>query len=181
MNSNITILNFTKEEQKEYIIRYSFYDTYYGVTLIASTDKGVCYIGFGDQDSRLEMMQKHYVWATIEEEPTNLHKIALQYIDNNEDAILPLHIIGTTFQMKVWRALLDIPLGKLSTYKLIADAVNNPKAVRAVGSAVGQNPISYIIPCHRVIRSDGGLGGYSSGIDYKKKMLSKEKILIDLK
>lgn len=179
MNSNITIIDFKKEEQRVTTIKYWLYDTYYGSTLVASTDIGVCYIGFGDKDARLEMMHKNYPYVKhIEEYQTEWHKVALQYIDNKEDARLCLHVNGTAFQMSVWRALLDIPLGKLSTYKLIADAVNNPKAVRAVGSAVGHNPVSYIIPCHRVIRSDGGLGGYSSGLDYKKKMLDKEKSLI---
>lgn len=179
MNSNITITSFTKEDQRDTTIQYWLYQTYYGSTLVASTNIGVCYIGFGDKDARLEMMQKNYPYVKhIEEKQTDWHNVALQYIDNKEDSQLCLHINGTAFQMLVWRALLDIPLGKLSTYKLIADAVNNPKAVRAVGSAVGQNPVSYIIPCHRVIRSDGGLGGYSSGLDYKKKMLDKEKSLI---
>lgn len=179
MNSNITITSFAKEEQKDSTIQYWLYQTYYGPTLVASTDIGVCYIGFGDKDARLEMMHKSYPYVKhIEEKQSQWHSIALQYIDNKEDAKLLLHINGTVFQMSVWRALLEIPLGKLSTYKLIADAVNNPKAVRAVGSAVGHNPVSYIIPCHRVIRSDGGLGGYSSGLDYKKKMLDKEKSLI---
>lgn len=179
MNNNITIIDFTREEQNNSVISYWVYETYYGTTLVASTEKGVCYIGFGNIDERLEMMQKHYPNAKlINEQKTEWHNIALHYIDNVEDAHLVLHINGTIFQMSVWRALLEIPFGELSTYKLIADAVNNPKAVRAVGTAVGQNPVSYIIPCHRVIRSDGGLGGYSSGLDYKKKMLDKEKSLI---
>lgn len=179
MNNNITIIDFTKEDQATCVVKYYVYDTYYGSTLIASTKKGVCYIGFGEKDARLQMIQKNYPYLKhIVEEQDDWHSIALQYIDNNEESKLGLHINGTPFQMSVWRALLDIPIGKLSTYKKVADAVNNSKAVRAVGSAVGHNPVSYIIPCHRVIRSDGGLGGYSSGIDYKKKMLFKEKSII---
>lgn len=175
MNNNITIVLFDKEEQKKSVVKYYSYITYYGETLIASTHKGVCYIGFGEADTRLDMMKKYYPYVKYIEEKTELQAIALQYIDNDETQPLTLHINGTAFQISVWRALLDIPLGDLSTYKQIADAIECSKAVRAVGTAIGQNPISYIIPCHRVIRSDGGLGGYSSGLDYKKKMINKEK------
>lgn len=179
MNSNISITDFPGREQRSSIIYYYRYETYYGSTLIGSTDRGVCYIGFGDLDARLEMMKMHYPDAETEEKQTEWQDIALQYIDNDESASLMLHISGTDFQMDVWRALLDIPLGGVSTYKGVAETVNRPKAVRAVGTAVGQNPVSYIIPCHRVIRSDGGLGGYSSGLEFKIKMLDKEKTLID--
>ncbi len=175
MNNNLSIIPFTKEEQKNSMVHYYSYSTYYGDTLIASTDQGVCYIGFGDKDARLEMMLKHYPSIRAEEQQDDIHNIALRYIDNDESNPLTLHISGTAFQMSVWRALLDIPLGGFSTYKLVAEAVERPRAVRAVGTAIGQNPISYIIPCHRVIRSDGGLGGYSSGLEYKKKMINKEK------
>ncbi len=177
MNSNISIIDFSVKEQSEYVISYYLYETYYGSTLVGSTDRGVCYIGFGDLDARLDMMRKHYPNANIVEKQTEWHDIALQYIDNDESVPLALHISGTAFQMEVWRELLEIPLGGLSTYKRVADAVNRPNAVRAVGTAVGQNPVSYIIPCHRVVRSDGGLGGYSSGLEYKIKMLDKEKTL----
>ncbi|HBU44621.1 MAG TPA: methylated-DNA--[protein]-cysteine S-methyltransferase, partial [Porphyromonadaceae bacterium] len=79
-----------------------------------------------------------------------------------------------------WKALLEIPVGKLSSYKAMAKAVNNPKAVRAVGSAIGDNPVSYIIPCHRVIRSDGGLGGYFWGLEIKKKMIEREAQIAEI-
>ncbi len=177
MNSNISIVPFTIEEHKDCVVNYYSYTTYYGETLIASTEKGICYIGFGDKDARLEMMLRHYPWIAVEERKSDLHNVALRWIDNDESERLTLHISGTTFQMSVWSALLEISLGKLSTYKLIADIIGRPKAVRAVGTAIGQNPISYIIPCHRIIRSDGGLGGYSSGLEYKKKMLEKEGAL----
>lgn len=85
-----------------------------------------------------------------------------------------IHLFGTPFQLQVWKALLDIPKGKLSTYQDIAKKIKKPKAMRAVGSAVGQNPIGYLIPCHRVIRTDGTLGGYSGGLDVKRKMLAYE-------
>jgi AraC family transcriptional regulator of adaptative response/methylated-DNA-[protein]-cysteine methyltransferase len=86
-----------------------------------------------------------------------------------------LHLIGTNFQLSVWHALEQIPFGEVSTYSQIADSIGNPKAVRAVGTAIGANPIAFIIPCHRVIRSDGGLGGFRWGLECKKKILDWEK------
>lgn len=174
MNNTVSIITLSKQEQKDLIINYSFYNTDYGLALIASTSKGVCYIGFGEKELMLSDLKKRYPNAAIQEEKTELHKLALKFIRNEEVTALPLHISGTDFQLSVWKALLEIPIGKLTTYKKIADAVNNPKAVRAVGSAVGDNPVSYIVPCHRVIRSDGGLGGYFWGLDIKKKMIAKE-------
>lgn len=85
-----------------------------------------------------------------------------------------IHLFGTPFQLQVWKALLTIAQGKTHTYQDIAKKIKNPKAMRAVGSAVGQNPIGYLIPCHRVIRTDGTLGGYSGGLDVKRKMLAYE-------
>jgi O-6-methylguanine DNA methyltransferase len=85
-----------------------------------------------------------------------------------------IHLFGTPFQLQVWKALLSIPKSKTHTYQDIAKKIKKPKAMRAVGSAVGQNPIGYLIPCHRVIRTDGTLGGYSGGLDVKRKMLAYE-------
>ena len=87
-----------------------------------------------------------------------------------------IHMEGTDFQLDVWRALLEIPMGETRTYADIAREVGRPKAFRAVGTAVGQNPIAYLIPCHRVIRTDGGLGGYHWGIEVKEKMLQFEGV-----
>jgi AraC family transcriptional regulator of adaptative response/methylated-DNA-[protein]-cysteine methyltransferase len=87
---------------------------------------------------------------------------------------LSLHVKGTNFQLKVWRALLEIPVGSVTTYGDLAAAVGDPKASRAVGTAVGSNPVSYLIPCHRVIRSTGEIGGYAWGPDRKRAMLRYE-------
>ena len=86
-----------------------------------------------------------------------------------------IHPIGTEFQQAVWNALQEIPIGDTTTYAKIADTINRPKAVRAVGTAIGANPIAFLIPCHRVIRTDGGLGGYRWGLEIKKMMLEWEK------
>ena len=85
-----------------------------------------------------------------------------------------LHLYGTDFQIEVWKALLEIPFGKTSTYSDIAKAINNPRALRAVGTAIGRNPVAILVPCHRVLRSDGGIGGYYWGIEKKKILLEWE-------
>lgn len=175
--TNIDIIQIEKSKLKELEINYSFYETVYGAALIASTEKGICYIGFGNRDNVIQSMFNTYLNAGFREKTDSLHRIALDFIENGSVEHIPLHIVGTDFQFAVWNALIDIPLGRLSTYLSIAKNINNPKAVRAVGSAVGSNPVSYIIPCHRVIRTDGGLGGYHWGLEFKEKMLEREKQL----
>ncbi|MDO5664417.1 MAG: methylated-DNA--[protein]-cysteine S-methyltransferase [Bacteroidia bacterium] len=174
MNNTISIIPLEKKEVKNLVINYFFYETQYGLAIIASTQKGICYVGFGEKEAMLISLKKNYPKAEFQEQKMDSHKFVLSFIKNEKVSKLPLHISGTDFQMSVWKALLEIPIGKLSTYKKIADTINNPKAVRAVGSAIGDNPISYIIPCHRIIRSDGGLGGYFWGLDIKKKMIDVE-------
>lgn len=90
------------------------------------------------------------------------------------DGPVPLYLIGAPFQIKVWEALLQIPSGHVTTYSEIAEAIDHPKAMRAVGTAVGRNPISYLIPCHRALRKYGGLGGYHWGLPVKRAILAWE-------
>lgn len=100
-----------------------------------------------------------------------------QYFDGTlQKFTIQLFLVGTPFQRKVWRALAQIPYGTVISYKELAQRIVNPRAVRAVGGANGKNPIPIIIPCHRVIAADGSLGGYSSGLDVKKRLLSLEKV-----
>lgn len=174
---DIEIIKIEKSELKGLKINYSFYDSAYGRTLVASTGKGICYIGFGEREHALQSMFDAYRGADFNEAGDDLHAVALEFIENGKSAHLVLHVSGTDFQVGVWKALIGVPLGRLSTYKQIADDVENPKAIRAVGSAVGSNPVSYIIPCHRIVRTDGGLGGYYWGLDLKRKMLEREKQL----
>lgn len=175
MNNSVLIIPLNKKEIKDLSIGYFFYETCYGTCVVASRDKGICYVGFGEKEPMLQSLRKHYPDARLTEQKADVHNAALRFIHNEEVKELPLHISGTDFQMNVWKALLEIPLGKTSSYSAVAQAVNNSKAVRAVGSAVGDNPVSYIIPCHRVIRSDGTLGGYFWGPERKKQMLDKER------
>ena len=174
MNNSIAIIRLNKNEIKELIIKYFFYETEYAPALIASSPKGVCYIGFGEKEFMLRDFKKRYAGAIFQEEKAEMHNLALNYIRHEKVAELPLHISGTDFQLDVWKALIQIPIGNMSSYQDVAKAAKRPKAVRATGSAVGSNPVSCIIPCHRVIRSDGGLGGYFWGLDIKKKMLDAE-------
>ncbi|MDR0331960.1 MAG: methylated-DNA--[protein]-cysteine S-methyltransferase [Dysgonamonadaceae bacterium] len=156
-------------------IQYDTYDTQFGKSVIASSEKGICYIAFGEEKRMLDELKQRYPKAKIIKGKTDFHTKALSLISGLEkDVELSLHVRGTDFQLNVWNALLQIPSGKTTTYKTIAERVGKPKATRAVGTAVGQNPISFFIPCHRVVRTDGGLGGYHWGIDIKKQMLGFE-------
>lgn len=144
-------------------IAYSFQDSPFGKCLIASTEKGICYLAFVDDDaSGLDELKGSFEKAVFIAEEKAIHREALS-IFNLEDSSLKrikLHLKGTAFQLKVWQALLSIPVGELNSYKEIAEKVGNPSASRAVGTAIGSNPIAYLIPCHRVIQTSGHTGGY---------------------
>lgn len=162
-------------EENGMIISYNICDSMFGKALIASTIRGICFIAPGTEKVMLEELERKYPGAMLIKENAPLHATALSRMAGNDDGnLLPLHIKGTDFQLKVWNALLQIPTGEKSTYKLIAAHIGQPKASRAVGSAVGQNPVCYLIPCHRVIRTDQSLGGYHWGTDLKEKMLKQE-------
>lgn len=144
-------------------IAYSFQDSPFGKCLIASTEKGICYLAFVDDDSAgLAELEHSFEKAVFIAEEKAIHREALS-IFNLEDSSLKrikLHLKGTAFQLKVWQALLSIPMGELNSYKEIAEKVGNPSASRAVGTAIGSNQIAYLIPCHRVIQTSGHTGGY---------------------
>jgi AraC family transcriptional regulator of adaptative response/methylated-DNA-[protein]-cysteine methyltransferase len=141
-----------------------------------ATAKGVCGLAFGDdneEESMMEDMRARWPRATYRENKDRAEKIAQQIFEGTEGD-LPLHLIGTPWQIKVWQALLEIPSGKVTTYRTIAERVHSAKASRAVGTAVGRNPISWLIPCHRVLGSDGALHGYHWGLTRKRSMLALE-------
>lgn len=170
-----------KQQGKNLSIYYSYPDTIFGTSCVASTNKGVCYIAFGDTETAYKELVEIFPRANFIHEEQAIHLQAVAFLQNPENALNPLHlhIKGTDFQLKVWDALLKIPLGKLTTYSQISNHLNNPKANRAVGTAVGSNPISYIIPCHRVIRSSGELGGYHWGLDLKVAMIGWEAAKVE--
>lgn len=165
-----------KNQGKNLTIYYSFPETIFGSSCVASTDKGICYLAFGDTATGYKELMEMFPRAIFIQQEQSIHLQAVAFLQNPESTLHPLqlHIKGTNFQLKVWDALLKIPLGELTTYGNISNHLNNPKANRAVGTAVGSNPISYIIPCHRVIRSSGELGGYHWGLDLKVAMIGWE-------
>ena len=161
-------------------IRFGFHPTPFGEALIAVTPKGICYLAFVHPVSRREALDRlRREWQAAELVPDQ-HATrataarAFPAPGSTATPGLSLHVKGTNFQLKVWDALLKVPDGAVTTYGDIAAAIGDPKASRAVGTAVGSNPVSYIIPCHRVIRSTGELGGYAWGPDRKRVMLALE-------
>jgi AraC family transcriptional regulator of adaptative response/methylated-DNA-[protein]-cysteine methyltransferase len=144
--------------------------------LIAATSKGICRLTFDDSD---ESLKRLFPKATIVQDDGGLKELvegALAAIERPAEAPhLPIDVQGTAFQEAVWRELRKIPLGETRSYAEIAAAIGAPKAVRAVGTANGDNHVCVLIPCHRVIRSDGSLGGYGGGIERKVKLLEVEK------
>jgi len=153
-------------------IAYSLSKTLFGKVLIASTAKGVVYMGFvdGSEAQAFKDFKKEFPNTTFVKKADALQKKALSIFSRNvkNNDSITLFLKGTDFQIKVWKELLKIPFGKLSTYGSISKKIKNPKANRAVGSAVGHNPIAYFIPCHRVIQSSGAFGKYHWGTARKK-------------
>ena len=147
------------------------------------TEKGICGIGFAVEKSTTDTMAdltERWPKATYVEDPLRLRPSALAAFDAKGGlSEAPLFLIGAPFQIKVWEALLTIPSGHVTTYSEIAETIGHPKAVRAVGTAVGRNPISWLIPCHRALRKSGGLGGYHWGIPIKRAMLAYEAARIE--
>ena len=178
----VTIEGMTPGEYKNgganLTLKYSFSETPFGEVLIASTPKGVSYLAFADdRTDALRRLRTQFRNATLVEKSDPLHKAALAIFhrDWKQPTTIKLHVRGTTFQLKVWETLLKIPAGKLTSYGTVAGNIKKPTASRAVGTAVGDNPVAFIIPCHRVIQSSGVLGNYHWGPERKKAMLSWEQ------
>jgi AraC family transcriptional regulator, regulatory protein of adaptative response / methylated-DNA-[protein]-cysteine methyltransferase len=158
-------------------IYYSFGKSKFGKYLVASNEKGITDVLFFHKDVVREL-KDHWPKAEIVKKITPLHKKVANLFKNGKDTVpveLKLELKGTPFQISVWNALRKIPRGKLVTYSALAFTIRKPKAHRAVGTAVGINPIGFIVPCHRVIRADGKLGDYRWGIERKKAIINWEK------
>jgi AraC family transcriptional regulator of adaptative response/methylated-DNA-[protein]-cysteine methyltransferase len=161
------------------VIRWGWFESPFGPALVMGTDKGICGIGFaaetGEEHAMADLLGR---WPRAEfvEDPKMLRPWVLAAFgaETAELRSAPLFLIGAPFQIKVWEALLAIPTGHVTTYSEIAEAIGNPRAVRAVGTAVGRNPVSWLIPCHRALRKSGGLGGYHWGLPVKRAMLAYE-------
>lgn len=171
-------------------LNYSFAATIFGEILVASTSKGICYMPFiENQENAFENLKNNFPNAYFNEIKDVFQENALAFFrqdfnvhfDNNK--IIPkikLHLKGTDFQLKIWEILLKIPLGELSTYGNIAQKIDNPNAARAVGTAIGKNPIAFLIPCHRVIQASGMLGGYMCGTTRKTAIIGWEATKINI-
>ncbi|MEP3055886.1 bifunctional helix-turn-helix domain-containing protein/methylated-DNA--[protein]-cysteine S-methyltransferase [Ascidiaceihabitans sp.] len=160
-------------------IYWGWFESPFGPAVVMGTDRGICGLGLaaelGEEEAMQDLMRR---WpnATFVEDPMRLRPWVLAAF-GAKDATLekaPLFLIGAPFQIKVWEALLTIPSGHVTTYGDIAERIGNPRAVRAVGTAVGRNPVSWLIPCHRALRKSGGLGGYHWGLPMKRAMLAFE-------
>lgn len=159
-------------------IHFSIRECQFGDYMVASTGKGICNLFFfdGNDTAVRQELQNNWPKALIREgKDQDQEKVANFFRhDFNERDKIKLHLKGTQFQLKVWEALLKIPQGNLSTYGTIAQHIQKPSASRAVGTAIGSNPIAFLIPCHRVIQSIGGIGGFRWGTSRKKAMIGWE-------
>ncbi len=171
-----------KNGGKDLVINYSFADSPFGNLIVASTPKGICYMAFVDEETEaISHLEKQFPRAFFQRKQDMRQQNALSifYKEPGSLSDIKLHLKGTSFQLKVWEALLKIPLGKLSTYGRIAAQIDNAGASRAVGTAIGSNPVSFLIPCHRVIQSSGAIGGYMWGSTRKMAMIGWESAKTD--
>jgi AraC family transcriptional regulator, regulatory protein of adaptative response / methylated-DNA-[protein]-cysteine methyltransferase len=158
-------------------INYSFAESPFGNIIVASTSKGICHIAFYDDENiALASLQRQFPAAQYQQILDKEQQNALFIFSHDWSKLhqIKLHLKGTDFQLKVWEALLKIPMGKLATYGNIAKQLQNPNASRAVGTAIGDNPVAFLIPCHRVIQTSGALGGYHWGVNRKTAMIGWE-------
>lgn len=162
---------------KDLSILYNFYFSPFGKILIASTPKGICSMVFEENEEQaILQLYAQFPNAIFVQQEDIMHQNALAIFQHNDHALttIKLHLKGTAFQLKVWEALLKIPTGALSTYGKLAGEIGNSKASRAVGTAIGSNPVAFLIPCHRVIQSTGHIGGYMWGNVRKTAIIAWE-------
>ena len=162
------------------VVRHAVHDTPFGAAFVASTDRGVCTLSFvdgPDATGELDELRRSWPNATFVEDPsaTQSHVEAIFADATDASRPLTLQVRGTNFQVQVWRALLSIPPGALTSYAHVAQSIGHPSSARAVGQAVGANPVAFVIPCHRVIRQSGDLGGYRWGLTRKLAMHAWEE------
>ena len=160
-------------------IRYAIHPTPFGKCLIATTERGICHLSFvqNSEGEAIDQLVADWKQATMIEDHRSTVPLIEPIFDlrySHRGKPLNVHLRGTNFQLKVWQALLQIPAGEVTTYAGIASRIGNPNATRAVGTAVGHNPIAVLIPCHRVIRKVGEFGNYRYGALRKKALLARE-------
>ena len=170
-------LHLSSQNKSEIVtLNYSLFKTKFGLCIVASTEYGICNVMFFDKhEEALDDLQKRWPNAKLINISLPEHVFIKNYLSGTASKTkIKLHLSGTDFQCKVWNALLTIPTDSLSTYGKIAQELGDPKLSRAVGTAIGSNPIGYLIPCHRVVKSNGELSGYRWGVHRKKMMLDFE-------
>ncbi|KGO79097.1 cysteine methyltransferase [Flavobacterium beibuense F44-8] len=171
-----------KNGGKNLQINYSFAESPFGSLIVASTSKGICYMAFEENDEvALKNLQDKFPNAAFQRKLDLMQQNALFIFQNDWSKLnkIKLHLKGTDFQLKVWESLLKIPMGGLSTYGRLAESIGNPNASRAVGTAIGSNPVAYLIPCHRVIQSTGNFGEYMWGSTRKTAIIGWEGAKVD--
>lgn len=171
-----------KNGAADLLISYSFVETLFGQVLVASTSKGICKLLFYEEEQEaIKDLKATFPAAIFEERLTAMQQEVLGIFKSDWSDLkkIKLHLKGTAFQIKVWEALLKIPEGKLQSYGKLAESIGMAGASRAVGTAIGANPIAYLIPCHRVIQANGQYGNYRWGALRKKIMIGREASIID--
>lgn len=160
-------------------IFYGYHPTPFGMCFIAVAEKGICRLHFIDEDNKrdeYEIFQKQWHLANLVHDPSYTQKTVQRIFSKDHPVEDPMKVImkGTNFQLKVWEALLKVPYGHVATFSQLAHLVGEPASVRSVASAVGRNPIPFLIPCHRIITQDGSMGAYHWGRVRKKLILGSE-------
>lgn len=155
-------------------VLYSVLAAQYGKMLAARTPKGICALQFIVNSEDCHIKSLHNVWkgSSINRDDKAFSDVKDVF---NGNTAINLHVVGTAFQIKVWQAILAVPKGEVITYKELSEKIGCTNSCRAVGNALGKNPIHYLVPCHRVIKSDGSLGDYAGGIDKKELLLALER------
>jgi len=164
-------------------INYCFAKSPFGKIIVASTSKGICHMFFEeDEQKALYDLKLRFPNAKYQEMPDESQKNALHIFQSDWEHLkqVKLHLKGTDFQLKVWETLLKIPQGKLATYGAIAQAIEKPKSSRTVGTAIGNNPVAFLIPCHRVIQKNGNIGGYMWGDTRKSAIIGWEAVKVSV-
>lgn len=167
------------------VFRYGFHETPFGEALLLSTSRGLAGLSFASDESGedradvLDAYRTRWPAGVFEEDQEGTRGLAnAVFAGLDAGGATPravrIVLIGTDFEIRVWQALLDVPLAGAASYRSIARRIGNPKATRAVGTAIGHNPISFVVPCHRILRQDGGLGGYRWGVTRKRAMIGWE-------
>lgn len=165
-------------------ITYGFYDSSFGKMVLGKTDKGLCWLGFmvkGYKGDGLERMKAHFKTARFVQNDSAIKDLAVSALaawEKGQENLIVFDLRGTDFQKTVWSALLRIPKGQSCSYGDIANDIGKPMAARSVGTAIGENPVSLLVPCHRVLKSDGAIGNYGWGVQVKRDILRAEGMRI---